>query len=116
MTDTAQAKPNNARRFWFLVLGAVILIAAIAYGVYWLLYARYFASTEHAYGSGNVVTITSKENATVLALHADNTQTVKQGQLLIEMDPTVASVNLQATEAHLALPVRNVRAQFSKSD
>ncbi|HVW73187.1 MAG TPA: HlyD family efflux transporter periplasmic adaptor subunit [Rhizomicrobium sp.] len=116
MTDTAQAQPNNARRFWFLILGAVILAAAIAYGVYWLLYARYFESTDDAYVGGNVVTITSKENATVLALHADNTQTVKQGQLLIEMDPTVANVNLQAAEAHLALTVRNVRAQFSKSD
>ncbi|HEX4178055.1 MAG TPA: HlyD family efflux transporter periplasmic adaptor subunit [Rhizomicrobium sp.] len=116
MTDTARAQPNNARRFWFLVLGVLILIAAIAYGVYWLLYARYFESTDDAYVGGNVVTITSKENATVLALHADNTQTVKQGQLLIEMDPTVATVNLQAAEAHLALTVRSVRAQFSKSD
>ncbi len=52
--------------------------------------------------AGNVVTITSKENATVLALHADNTQTVKQGQLLVEMDPAVATVNLQAAEANLA--------------
>src|SRR6201985_784819 len=116
MTDTAQAKPNNARRFWFLVLGAVVLIGAVAYGVYWLLYLRYFESTDDAYVAGNVVTITSKENATVLALHADNTQTVKQGQLLVEMDPAVATVNLQASEANLARVVRTVRAQFSRTD
>src|ERR1700743_1455517 len=116
MTDTTQAPRSNPRRFWFLVLGAVILVAGIAYGIYWMLYSRYFESTDDAYVGGNVVTITSKENATVLPLHADNTQTVKQGQLLIEMDPTVATVNLQAAEAHLALRVRNVRAQFSKSD
>ncbi len=42
--------------------------------------------------------VTSKENATVLALHADNTQTVKEGQLLIEMDPAIATVNLQAAQ------------------
>src|ERR1700744_4366288 len=116
MTETAQARPNNARRIGFIVLGVVVLIAAIAYGVYWLLYARYFESTDDAYVGGNVVTITSKENGTVLALHADNTQTVKQGQLLIEMDPTVPAVNLEAAEANLARTVRNVRAQFSKSD
>jgi membrane fusion protein (multidrug efflux system) len=63
-----------------------------------------------------VVAITSKENATVLALHADNTQTVHQGQLLIEMDPAIATVNLQAAQANLARVVRNVKAQFSKSD
>ena len=87
MTDIATARPNRQRRFWFIILGAVVLVGAVAYGVYWLLYARYFESTDDAYVGGNVVTITSKENATVLALHADNTQTVKQGQLLVEMDP-----------------------------
>jgi membrane fusion protein (multidrug efflux system) len=115
MTDTAQS-PARQRRFWFLILGAVVLIGAVAYGVYWLLYLRYFESTDDAYVAGNVVTITSKENATVLALHADNTQTVKQGQLLVEMDPAVATVNLQASEANLARVVRTVRAQFSRTD
>jgi membrane fusion protein (multidrug efflux system) len=116
MTDAAEAQSNHQRRFWFLVLGAVVLVGAIAYGVYWFLYVRYFESTDDAYVGGNVVTITSKENATVLALRADNTQTVHQGQLLIEMDPTVPAVNLQAAEANLARTVRNVKAQFSKSD
>ena len=116
MTDAAEVQPHRQRRFWFLVLGVLVLLAALAYGIYWLLYARYFESTDDAYVGGNVVTITSKENATVLALHADNTQTVKQGQLLIEMDPAIPTVNLQAAEANLARTVRNVRAQFSKSD
>ena len=115
MTDTIDT-PNRQRRFWFIVLGAVIVVAALIYGVYWLTYARYFESTDDAYVGGNVVTITSKENATVLALHADNTQTVKQGQLLVEFDPAVATVNLQAAQANLARVVRNVKAQFSKSD
>ena len=115
MTDTLDT-PNRQRRFWFIILGAVIAAAALIYGIYWLTYARYFESTEDAYVGGNVVTITSKENATVLALHADNTQTVKQGQLLVEFDPAVATVNLQAAQANLARVVRNVKAQFSKSD
>jgi len=115
MSDTIDT-PSRQRRFWFIVLGAVVLAAALVYGVYWLVYARYFESTDDAYVGGNVVTVTSKENATVLALHADNTQTVKQGQLLIEMDPAIPTVNLQAAQANLARVVRNVKAQFSKSD
>jgi len=115
MSDTLDS-PNRQRRFWFIILGAVILAATLFYGVYWLVHARYFESTDDAYVGGNVVTITSKENATVLALHADNTQTVKQGQLLVEFDPAIATVNLQAAQANLARVVRNVRAQFSKSD
>jgi membrane fusion protein (multidrug efflux system) len=115
MTDTIDTQTSQ-RRFWFIILGAVILVAAVIYGVYWLLYDRYFESTDDAYVGGNVVAITSKENATVLALHADNTQTVRQGQLLIEMDPAIATVNLQAAQANLARVVRSVKAQFSKSD
>lgn len=115
MTNLPNGASNNQRRFWFLFLGAIVLLGTIAYGSYWLLYARYFESTDDAYVGGNVVTITSKENATVLALHADNTQAVREGQLLIEMDPTVAAVNLEAAEANLARTVRNVKAQFSKA-
>jgi membrane fusion protein (multidrug efflux system) len=115
-TPAAIATPTQQRRFWFLVLGAVIVGAALIYGVYWLLDARYFESTDDAYVGGDVVAITSKENATVLALHADNTQTVKQGQLLVEMDPAIVTVNLEAAQANLARVIRNVKAQFSKSD
>src|SRR3954464_13489444 len=115
MSDTTDT-PNRQRRFWFIILGALILAGAVIYGVYWLVYARYFESTDDAYVGGNVVTITSKENATVLALHADNTQTVRQGQLLVEMDPAVAAVTRRAAQANLARVVRTVRAQFSRTE
>jgi membrane fusion protein (multidrug efflux system) len=114
MTDTTET-PKGQRRFWFMILGGVVLVAALAYGVYWLLVSRFYESTDDAYVAGNVVTVTSKENATVLALHADNTQTVKQGQLLVEMDPAVAKVNLDAAQANLARVVRSVRSEFSRS-
>ena len=116
MTDTTQQTRNGQRRFWFMILGVAVLASALVWSGYWLLYDRYFESTDDAYVGGNVVAITSKENATVLALHADNTQTVKQGQLLIEMDPAIVTVNLQAAQANLARVVRNVRAQFSRTD
>ena len=52
----------------------------------------------------------------MLALHADNTQTVQRGQLLVEMDPAVANVNLAAAEANLARAVRTVKGEFSHAD
>ena len=108
--------PNGKRRFWLILVAAIVIVGGLAWGLYWLFYARYFESTDDAYVAGNVVTITSKEQATVLALHVDNTQTVKQGQLLVEMDPSTAKVNLQAAEANLARAVRSVRGAFSQSD
>jgi membrane fusion protein (multidrug efflux system) len=107
---------NSNRRRGFLLLGAVIVLAGLAYGAYWFLDARFYQTTDDAYVAGNVVAVTSRENATVQVLHADNTQTVKQGQLLIEMDPAVANVNMAAAEANLARTVRSVRGEFSSAD
>jgi membrane fusion protein (multidrug efflux system) len=114
MSDAAS--PNHNRRNGFLILGALTVIAAVAYGLYWFLDARFYESTDDAYVAGNIVVITSRENATVMSLHVDNTQTVKQGQLLIEMDPTVPAVNMAAAEANLARVVRTVRGEVSSAD
>src|SRR6201996_2205618 len=106
------ATPKNNRKRGFLILGAVGLLGAVGYGLYWFLDARFYQNTDDAYVAGNVVAVTSRENATVQALHVDNTQTVKQGQLLIEMDPAVANVNMTAAEANLARVVRSVKGEF----
>ena len=117
MSHPATPVPNNGkRRLGFLILGVVVLLGAIAYGLYWFLDARFYESTDDSYVAGNVVAITSRENATVMSLHVDNTQTVRQGQLLIEMDPATANTNLLAAEANLGRAVRLVRGEFSSAD
>ncbi len=116
MSDAAKPANNNNRRLGFVILGIVLLLGAVGYGLYWFLDARFYQSTDDAYVAGNVVAVTSRENATVQALHVDNTQTVKQGQLLIEMDPAVANVNMTAAEANLARVVRSVKGEFSGAD
>jgi len=104
------------RRTGFLLFGAAILLAALVYGVWWLLSARYSETTDDAYVAGNIVAVTSRENATVTALYADNTQAVRHGQLLIEMDPAVAEVTMKAAEANLARAARAVRGTFASAD
>jgi membrane fusion protein (multidrug efflux system) len=106
--------PKNNRRRLLIILAIVVVIGVVLYGLYWLLYARYFEGTNDAYVGGDIVSITSRENATVLALHADNTQAVRRGQLLIEFEPITANVAMEAAEANLARTVRNVRTDFSK--
>jgi membrane fusion protein (multidrug efflux system) len=114
MSDANNSNSSRRRR-GFLLLGAVVVLAGLAYGAYWYLDARFYESTDDAYVSGDIVAVTSRENATVVALYADNTQTVKRGQLLIEMDPAVVNVNLAAAEANLARAVRTVRGEFSRA-
>jgi membrane fusion protein (multidrug efflux system) len=114
--DSTSDKPSGARRLWFMILGVVVLVAGLGYGAYWYLEARHYESTDDAYVGGNVVAVTSRETGTVIALHADNTQSVKKGQVLVELDPTSVDVAFEAAKANLARTVRQVRGQFSGAD
>jgi len=118
MSDISDARLLKAerRRKGFVLFGAVILVAALPYGGWWLLSARFSEVTDDAYVAGNIVAVTSRENATVIALYADNTQAVRRGQLLIEMDPQVAEVTMRAAEANLARAVRAVHGTFASAD
>jgi len=107
--------PQVRRRQLFSLLGVVVLVGAIVFALYWFLYARYFEGTDDAYVGGNIVSITNREPGTVLALYADNTQSVRRGQLLVALDPVTADVNMQAAEANLARMVRQVRGNDAKA-
>ena len=118
MSDITDARLLRAerRRYGFMLFGAVIVLLALLYGAWWLVSGRFSESTDDAYVAGNIVAVTSRENATVIALYADNTQAVRQGQLLIEMDSSVADVNMRAAEANLARAARAVRGTFASAD
>jgi membrane fusion protein (multidrug efflux system) len=116
MSDTAQVQRIEVRRKGFILFGVAVVIAGLLYGAWWLLAGRFSESTDDAYVAGNIVAVTSRENATVTALYADNTQAVRQGQLLIEMDPSVADVTMRAAEANLARAARSVRGTFASAD
>jgi membrane fusion protein (multidrug efflux system) len=111
------ATPKKAtRRRLLLIVGAVVLIGLIGYGLYALLVAGNSESTDDAYVAGDVVAITAREPGTILAIHADNTEGVRAGQPLIDLDPATADVNLASAEADLARAVRSVRSDVSGVD
>jgi len=104
---------NGKRRRMMTLLVLVIAIAAIAYGLYYFLVARFSESTDDAYVNGNVVQITPQVTGTVIAVKADDTQTVNIGDPLVVLDPADARVALQQSEANLAQTVRQVRGLFA---
>ncbi len=73
-------------------------------------------ATDDAYVAGDVVAITSREAGTITALHADNTESVKRGQPLLDLDASTADANLAAAEAELGRSVREVRSRFARVD
>ncbi|MFL9989197.1 EmrA/EmrK family multidrug efflux transporter periplasmic adaptor subunit [Paraburkholderia sediminicola] len=113
-TQPAQPPANNGKRKRMMtLLVIVILIAAVAYGLYYFLDARFHEDTDDAYVNGNVVQITPQVTGTVVAVNADDTQTVKAGDPLVVLDPADARVALEQAEANLAQTVRQVRGLFA---
>ncbi|AYQ38232.1 hemolysin D [Burkholderia aenigmatica] len=113
---SAQPQSNGKRKRMMTLLIAVIVIAAIAYGLYYFLVARFHEGTDDAYVNGNVVQITPQVTGTVIAVKADDTQTVKAGDPLVVLDPADSQVALQQAEANLAQTVRQVRGLFVNDD
>src|SRR6202453_3778080 len=110
---SAQTAHSGKRKRMMTLLVIVILIAAIAYGLYYFLVARFHESTDDAYVNGNVVQITPQVTGTVIAVNADDTQTVKAGDPVVVLDPADARVALQQSEANLGQVVRQVRGLFA---
>jgi membrane fusion protein (multidrug efflux system) len=115
-TEVPATKALRAtRKRWLLLVGGSFALIAIVYGVYWSLALRYVQSTDDAYVSGNVVQITPQISGTVIAIGADDTQFVKAGQPLVQLDQADAKVALDQAEAQLAKSVREVRNLFATS-
>ncbi|HVO47656.1 MAG TPA: efflux RND transporter periplasmic adaptor subunit [Steroidobacteraceae bacterium] len=113
-TNSGTAMP---RRRWVLlsILAGVFLLAGSAYGLYWATVLRHRQTTDDAYVNGNVVQITPQISGTVVAIGADDTQFVKAGQPLVQLDQADAKVALDQAEAQLAKTVREVRNLFATS-
>ena len=119
MSDQANPNTNNNGngRRKKLVGGvlAIFLLAGIGYGAWYLLVGSHREFTDNAYVDGNIVQITPQVPGTIIAIGADNTDTVKAGQLLVQLDPADAQVALEEAEAQLAKTVRQVRNLFATS-
>lgn len=95
------------------ILAAVFTIAAVLYGVHWWTHARFHVSTDDAYVSGNLIRITPRITGTVIAVLADDTDAVEEGQTLVQLDDSDARLALVQAEAELAQAVRRIRQRFA---
>lgn len=93
----------------------VFAVGAIAYGTYWALFLSHAESTDDAYVNGNVVQITSQVTGTVIKIAADDTDFVKAGTTLVQLDTADSKVALDEAESQLAKTVRQVRNLYATS-
>jgi membrane fusion protein, multidrug efflux system len=85
---------QNRRRRWLVVLGAALVLIALVWLARWLLYARFYESTDDAYVAGDLVNVMSQVSGTVVSIGADETDLVEAGQELVRLDATDARIAL----------------------
>lgn len=115
-----EAKPTPAapqgRRT--LTIGLLAAIAAAVAGIAWsspevLGIGWNTQHTEDAYVEGNLVQVTPQVAGTVTRIAADNTDFVRPGETLVQLNDIDARLALERAEALLAKSARQVRAQFA---
>ncbi|RZL88780.1 MAG: HlyD family efflux transporter periplasmic adaptor subunit [Variovorax sp.] len=109
------AGTNGKRRRALTALATVVVLAGAGWGLYEWLVASHYESTDNAYVQGNVIQITPQIGGTVMAIMADDTDLVKAGQPLVQLDPADARVALDQAEAALAQAVRQVRTLYANN-
>jgi len=108
----APAKAGSLLRRGLLALAVVVI--AVAIGAYYALFVRNHVTTDDAYVNGNLVGLTPQIAGTVIAINTDETQYVRRGQVLIELDPRDQKIALAQAKANLGETVREVAQLFTE--
>jgi membrane fusion protein, multidrug efflux system len=112
--QSAKAPPGAGRLLRRAIVVLVAAVAVIAVGVYYTLFVRNHVTTDDAYVDGNLVRLTPQVAGTVVAIDTDETQYVRRGQVLVELDPRDAQIALAQAKASLAETVREVAQLFAE--
>jgi len=107
---------SPARTRLMLWATGIFILAGLFYGVWWLLFAAHYESTDDAYVHGNLVQISAQIPGTVVAIGAEETQTIAQGARLVSLDGSDTDIALAQAEAALAQTVRHTQTLFVQND
>jgi len=104
-------KSKRNKIIWFFTIG--LLVIGLAFFLLWLFYLRFHQWTDNAYANGNLININSAVSGSVVAFYADDTDLVKEGQLLVRLDSTDYELTYNKELASLAAVVLQVRQLYS---
>jgi membrane fusion protein, multidrug efflux system len=110
--ETPPAKASNLLRRGLFAL-AVVVVAALL-GAYYVLFMKNHVTTDDAYVNGNLVLLTPQISGTVIAINTDETQYVRRGQVLVQLDPRDARIAVAQAKASLGETVREVSQLFAE--
>jgi membrane fusion protein (multidrug efflux system) len=110
-----QERTGPRKRVIFGVLGAIVAVILIVWGVRYFLYARVHEGTDDARVDADPVAITSKLNERIDRILVDTNQEVRAGQLLVVLDNAVEQDQVRNAQAQYDLAVANQRTNTVQS-
>jgi membrane fusion protein (multidrug efflux system) len=112
---TAPVDPRKAqaRKRLFGMLGLAVLAAGVLYGLYWFLVASHYVSTDDSYVGADVAQVTPLVSGAVKAVRVADTQMVKAGDVLVEIDPADATLAVARADAEYQRALRAVRGDLA---
>jgi membrane fusion protein (multidrug efflux system) len=124
MPDTAEFRLSEARRAaarpgpsprarLFTALAVVVIVAVVAWTIWWLAVGQNDVATDNAYVGADVGDITPLVSGPITQVLAVDTQPVKAGQPLVVIDPTDFQVALAQANAQLGQARRKVQGYFA---
>ena len=117
MTDTTDQQAADARqatrKSWLIRLGLTVVVLGALWGLWYVLVGRNSTSTDDAYVDAEMAQVTPLTSASVVAVHVSDTQFVKAGTVLVELDPTDARISVAQAQADLAEARRKFRQNLA---
>jgi membrane fusion protein (multidrug efflux system) len=104
------------RQRLFIILGVVVAVVGIIWFLDWLLVGSHHVSTDDAYVNADVADVTPLVSGPIISAPATDTMEVKQGQVLVVIDPADFKLALAADEAALGQAERKVQGYFANRD
>ena len=112
---SANVARGRLRRRLFLGLGMIVLVGAAITGGWWWAEGRHNVSTDNAYVGADVAQVTPQVAGQVLAVKVADTQAVKAGDILVEIDRADAQASMAQAEAEYARAQRRVRQNLAST-
>ena len=88
------------RKKAFTVLGSVVAVCTVIFGLYWGFYGSRYISTDNAYTATEIAQVTPEIDGTIKAVNVVDTNSVKEGEILVEIDPRDMQVAYDKAKAN----------------
>lgn len=103
------AKRKAQRRKWFTIFAIAVVVVALLWFAYDILFRQGRISTDNAYVNAEMAQVTPLITAPVVEILVGDTDTVKRGQIIMKLDPANAEIAVAEAEADLAEARRRFR-------